>query len=177
VAFLSTADGCAVDASAPIVLVHRIAPPRTAGPAEHRVPRWRYLGPTDVRVDAATGNLVIRLPSPGHRSRTLIEQAPIAWQDINGQRVPVAVRFDVGVNGSVGFVVGSYDTTKPLTIDPVLSYATYQAAAAPTRATRSRSIHPAMPTSPATPPPAAPSRCRARWTPPTTAALMSSSPS
>ena len=40
--------------------------------------RWRYLGPTDVRVHATTGNLVIRLPAPGpgHRGRTLIEQAP-----------------------------------------------------------------------------------------------------
>ncbi|HEY3232915.1 MAG TPA: SBBP repeat-containing protein, partial [Roseiflexaceae bacterium] len=89
--------------------------------------RWRYLGPTDVRVDTATGNLLIRIPARGplHPARTLIEQAPVAWQDINGQRVPVTVRFDVGVNGSAGFVVGSYDPTQPLTIDPILSYATY----------------------------------------------------
>ncbi len=35
------------------------------------------------------------------------------------------MRFDVGMNGSVGFVVGSYDSTQPLTIDPILTYATY----------------------------------------------------
>ena len=35
------------------------------------------------------------------------------------------MRFDVGANSSVGFVVSSYDSTQPLTIDPILSYATY----------------------------------------------------
>ncbi len=80
-----------------------------------------------MHVDPATGNLLISIPARGplHPARTLIEQAPVAWQDINGQRVPVTVRFDVAANGSAGFVVGNYDSTKPLTIDPILSYATY----------------------------------------------------
>ena len=82
--------------------------------------RWRYLGPQRARVDAATGNLLVELPErgQGRPGRSLVEQAPIAWPDINGQRVPVVMRFEVAANGSVGFVVGSYDTTRPLTIDP-----------------------------------------------------------
>jgi hypothetical protein len=89
--------------------------------------RWRYLGARDMQVDAATGDLQIRLPAPGagRAARILSERAPLAWQDIGAQRVPVTVRFDLAANGTVGFALGSYDQTQPLTIDPILNYATY----------------------------------------------------
>jgi len=89
--------------------------------------RWRYAGATDVHLDAATGDLVITLPAPaaGLPGATLTERAPIAWQDIGGQRVSVSVRYDVTANGSVGFVLGAYNAAQPLTIDPVLSYSTF----------------------------------------------------
>jgi len=88
--------------------------------------RWRYQGATDVQVNAVTGDLSIQLPPRGGRvGRTLTEHAPRAWQDIAGQRIAVSASFVVDSNKTVGFALGSYDTTQALTIDPVLTYSTY----------------------------------------------------
>ena len=89
--------------------------------------RWRYQGATDVAVDAATGDLHVSLPSRGQGKapRKLVEHAPIAWQVIGGQQRPVTVSFQVAADKSVSFALGSYDTSQPLLIDPVLSYSTY----------------------------------------------------
>jgi RHS repeat-associated protein len=89
--------------------------------------RWRYTGATDVHLDAASGDLLITLPPPaaGLPGATLTERAPLAWQEIGGRRVGVEVRFVLAPNGSVGFALGAYDHSQPLTIDPVLSYSTY----------------------------------------------------
>ncbi len=61
--------------------------------ADPTLVRWRYVGVQDVHVDATTGNLLISLPGSqaNQDNQTLIEHAPVAWQDINGQRVPVAL--------------------------------------------------------------------------------------
>jgi hypothetical protein len=59
------------------------------------------------------------------RTITIIEQAPVAWQELDGVYRPVDVRFEVAQNGKVSFVLGAYDPLLPLTIDPVLSYGTY----------------------------------------------------
>jgi hypothetical protein len=61
---------------------------------------------------------------------TIAETAPVAWQERDGQRVPVVARWaasDVGLDETVwGFRLGAYDPTLPLVIDPtVLNYATY----------------------------------------------------
>jgi PKD repeat protein len=73
-----------------------------------------------VALDTATGNLQISLP--GHAR--VVEQAPVAWQQIDGRRVPVAVGYVVAGDGSVGFELGSYAVTAPLTIDPTIVYET-----------------------------------------------------
>jgi RHS repeat-associated protein len=93
--------------------------------------RWRYQGADTVQVDKA-GNLVVSLPAPASTltdtealSSTLTELAPVAWQTINEREVAVPVRFNVGPAGIVSFVLGTYDTTVPLIIDPTLLYSTY----------------------------------------------------
>jgi len=64
------------------------------------------------------------------------EAAPLAWQEIAGRRVQVAVRYQIlspadGDLGSaeaeaeVGVALGAFDATRPLTIDPLLTYASY----------------------------------------------------
>ena len=82
--------------------------------------RWRHAGAKDVRLDAPTGNLLI-----AHEGHNLIEKAPTAWQDIDGQRVLVSVRYVLADDGSASFAVGKYDPSWPLIIDPTLIYSTY----------------------------------------------------
>jgi hypothetical protein len=83
--------------------------------------RWRYEGAEAVTLGAG-GNLQIRLLAA---QGLLTERAPVAWQDLNGQRVSVAARYTVAPDGSFGFALGAYDRTQPLVIDPTLTYSTY----------------------------------------------------
>jgi hypothetical protein len=55
---------------------------------------------------------------------TIIDTKPVAYQQIDGRRVSVPVRF-VQFESDVAFSVGRYDRTKPLVIDPTLVYSTY----------------------------------------------------
>ena len=90
--------------------------------------RWRYEGASQVRLDPANGDLLIELPAVvGSTPVTLREQAPVAWQELDGRHQPVAVRYELtaGPDGAlVGFKVGRYDPALPLIIDPYLIYAT-----------------------------------------------------
>lgn len=56
---------------------------------------------------------------------TVTEEAPIAWQDINGQRVDVPVAFAIAQNQRVSFTLGAYDAAHSLTIDPTLVYSSF----------------------------------------------------
>jgi hypothetical protein len=49
---------------------------------------------------------------------------PMAFQLRGGKRVPVEVRYRFNAAGRVGFGLGEYDESLPLTIDPVLSFST-----------------------------------------------------
>jgi hypothetical protein len=74
--------------------------------------RLRYNVPVKLQPD---GTLKFRF-STG----SITESAPEAWQEVNGGRVSATVSFTV-VRGEVGFTVGSYDPSVPLTIDPKYS--------------------------------------------------------
>lgn len=94
--------------------------------------RWEYAGATTVQIDAASGDLLVHVPvatASGEQVSLLTEQAPIAWQTIEGRVVPVAVRYRLLPQKTgppaVGFDVGSYDPAYPLLIDPALLYSTY----------------------------------------------------
>jgi hypothetical protein len=50
---------------------------------------------------------------------------PIAYQSTGGRKKSVSARFVTAENGAIGFALGAYDRTKPLIIDPVLTYSTY----------------------------------------------------
>ena len=89
---------------------------------------WQYKGVDELNIDGS-GDLVINLPAPvkGEIGSTLIERAPIAWQEVNGNRVSVAVQYALVKNDKkVSFLLpDGYDPTLPLVIDPVLDYSTY----------------------------------------------------
>jgi hypothetical protein len=87
--------------------------------------RWQYGGVESVSVDGA-GNL--RLTVVGeYGAASLVEKAPVAWQTVAGQRVPVQAGYSTSKDGSIGFALGRYDRSLPLTIDPTIElvYSSY----------------------------------------------------
>jgi len=85
--------------------------------------RWRYVGVDAVSLDPA-GALV-------NSSGEVLETAPVAWQDAGGGRAFVDVRFDLSADGAVDFVLGRWDASRELVIDPEIAYATFLGGSAP----------------------------------------------
>jgi hypothetical protein len=83
--------------------------------------RLGYRGAEGVSVGAG-GELLIQT-SLG----ILKDAAPVSYQMIGGERVPVESRYTLleGDGGGYGFAVGSYDHRYPLIIDPRLDYSTF----------------------------------------------------
>jgi hypothetical protein len=82
-----------------------------------------YAGAQGLSVSSG-GSLLIRT-----EQGTLRDAPPRAWQRVGGHRVPVESRYrlDTARNGTrgYGFVLGAYDRSRPLVIDPGIRYATY----------------------------------------------------
>jgi len=82
-----------------------------------------YSGVTEIRL-RDDGALVLQTAGG-----ELIDEAPVAYQEIDGSRVPVAMRFQLQTSNFqppiVGFTLGDYDATYLLVIDPVLVFSTY----------------------------------------------------
>ncbi len=82
-----------------------------------------YRGADSVTLTDA-GGLTVATPAGN-----LHDGAPVAWQDIEGQRIPVSARFTLTPDDEhtmIGFVLGDYDRSRPLVLDPaVLVYAGY----------------------------------------------------
>lgn len=51
----------------------------------------------------------------------MTESAPIAWQDVGNERIPVTVGYQIQSNGVIGFAVGTYNPIYPLIIDPTMT--------------------------------------------------------
>ncbi len=77
----------------------------------------RYSGAGPLQLDS-DGSLIV----PVGR-RVVREEAPVAWQEQNGTRVPVNIQFAL-FGDAVGFAAGEYDRTAALVIDPTVSYST-----------------------------------------------------
>ncbi|HEY3444627.1 MAG TPA: hypothetical protein VGK29_28005 [Paludibaculum sp.] len=54
-----------------------------------------------------------------------VQQAPVSYQERGGQRIAVESRYQVTRNGDVRVMVGRYDRTLPLVIDPTIVFAGY----------------------------------------------------
>jgi Beta-propeller repeat len=92
---------------------------RLAPGADPRAIRLSFAGARSVRVDAATGDLVLRVGA-----REVRQHAPVAYQEIGGARREVASRFRLARGGrEVGFEVEDYDASQALVIDPTVSLA------------------------------------------------------
>jgi len=76
-------------------------------------------GAQSIMLDAQ-GNLVLHTAGGD-----LVQHAPVIYQELDGQRQSVAGAFVLDGNNQFSFQIGTYDASRPLTIDPVLSYSTY----------------------------------------------------
>ena len=59
------------------------------------------------------------------RQEVIRFKAPVSYQDGPMGREAVASSYQIRDNGSIGFVLGAYDQSRLLVIDPVLDYASY----------------------------------------------------
>jgi hypothetical protein len=66
------------------------------------------------------GDLILRTAAG-----ELKQLRPVAYQDVDGARKNVSVRYVASGRNSVGIRVARYDATRTLVIDPVLSYSTF----------------------------------------------------
>jgi hypothetical protein len=82
------------------------------------VVRMQMKGAEELRV-REDGALEIKIGG-----REVVQQAPVAYQTLNGEREIVAAAFEVA-GDEVGFRLGSYDCARPVVIDPALSWSTY----------------------------------------------------
>ena len=82
--------------------------------------RFSLAGADEVHV-GESGELVIGIGDAEVRFL-----APFAYQeDAKGDLEAVASRYEVDDDGTIGFVLDSYDTSRELVIDPILDFATY----------------------------------------------------
>jgi hypothetical protein len=84
--------------------------------------RLRYNVPVKVGPDGT-----LRFEASSDRG-WMTETAPVAWQEIEGARIPVEVAFKVR-DGLVGFETGRYDQRHRLIIDPAYQWHTFYGAA------------------------------------------------
>jgi hypothetical protein len=92
---------------------------------------YRLAAGADVKQIRLRFNVPVQLTSDGGLQFTfgngwLSESAPLAWQEMNGTRVPVSAGFEIVPGTSlVTFRLGAYDPSQPLVIDPVYNWHTF----------------------------------------------------
>jgi len=87
--------------------------------ADAKKVRVRFAGAEKLRL-GANGDLSV-VASHGQ----VAFDKPVVYQLVDGKRVSVDGRFTLMANNEVGFVLGKYDRTRELVIDPTLTYSTY----------------------------------------------------
>ncbi len=87
--------------------------------ADPGVIRLQFDGTDAVEVDRQ-GELVLKVSGGEVR-----QHKPVIYQEVAGVRRPVSGGYVTSGPGQASFIVGDYDRSRPLVIDPVLTYATY----------------------------------------------------
>ncbi|MGA9769668.1 MAG: SBBP repeat-containing protein [Blastocatellia bacterium] len=92
---------------------------KVAPGANPRAVRLAFEGARAIHIDKQ-GDLVLSTAAGEIRQRK-----PVAYQETNGARKEVSARFVMKGARQVGFEIAPYNTSKPLVIDPSLSYSTF----------------------------------------------------
>jgi hypothetical protein len=87
--------------------------------ADVRTITLSFTGADQVDIDAQ-GDLVLRTAGGD-----IHQHKPVLYQEVGGARQEIAGHFVLRGTHQVGFEVGDYDLSRPLVIDPVISYASY----------------------------------------------------
>jgi hypothetical protein len=90
----------------------------TAG-ADPRQIRYTVRGVEAMRLDEI-GNVLLQT-----RIGTVIQKAPVAYQEVAGRRRTIESRYELIGGNEIRLALGAYDHGLPLVIDPVLSYSTF----------------------------------------------------
>ena len=88
---------------------------------DHKQIRLRFTGATDVRVDGASGELILTTKDGGE----VRQHKPVIYQEVAGERRRIEGGYELARGREISFRVGEYDTSRALVIDPVLVYSTY----------------------------------------------------
>ncbi|MES2019198.1 MAG: SBBP repeat-containing protein [Pseudomonadota bacterium] len=82
--------------------------------------KLRLAGADAIRL-SAQGELIVTTGAGD-----IVHHKPVAYQDIHGVRKQVSAQYDLAsADQSVTFTLGAYDKSKPLVIDPILSFSSY----------------------------------------------------
>ena len=81
--------------------------------------KLNFEGAQSIEVDAH-GDLVLRT-----KVGDVHQRRPVVYQEVDGTKREIPSRYEMKGEQRVGFHVDTYDTSKPLIIDPVLLYSTY----------------------------------------------------
>jgi gliding motility-associated-like protein len=82
---------------------------------------WSYLGAQAVQIKKGALSLTTPIGQ-------ILEQSPVAYQVVGGERKLVSCVYIEKPNGNFGYQLGEYNVDLPLWIDPVLVFATYNGA-------------------------------------------------
>jgi hypothetical protein len=86
----------------------------------------KFSGSRDLHVDKQTGDLVLQAGTEEVRFHKPVAYQPISDKhDTVDSKSLVAANYVLDSNNGVGFALGEYDHSKPVVIDPTLSYSTY----------------------------------------------------
>lgn len=81
--------------------------------------RLQVTGSDRVRL-TANGDLALEVDR-----RELLMTRPVAWQEVDGHRQPVECHYQLLSDRQIGLIIGDYDRTQTLTIDPIIQYASF----------------------------------------------------
>ena len=87
-----------------------------------------HANPRRIALDFSGGG-ALQLDGGGNlvsaRTTEPVQRRPVAWQEIDGVRRDVDVRYVLRGTRRVGLALGRYDTSRELIIDPLFAYSTY----------------------------------------------------
>jgi len=87
--------------------------------------RWSHSGNVVARLNARTGSIELYDAQDKTGKPVLVEQAPIAYQEIDGEQAIIPSHFTQNPDGSFSYAISAYDPAKTLVIDPTLVYSSY----------------------------------------------------